>query len=154
MGRLGVSFGGKIGGVEETKISGASSAKGMQAQDTDGPRGSGQSDAIPNPESSGACLWGPGEASGKADCTGHWSGSGQSQGWVEESGLQFGSILRVGGDMSIPSISTGRNNPVGSLTSDPKSGSDRFCKMNDRALYLTFSLNPIQRISNFRNSNF
>ena len=56
--------------------------------------------------------------------------------------------------MSALSISTGQNDPVGSLTSDPKSGSNRFCKMNDRVLYLTFSLNSIQRISNFRNSNF
>ena len=56
--------------------------------------------------------------------------------------------------MSAPSISTGKTDPVGSLTSDQKSSSDRFCKMNDRVLCLTFLLNSIQRISNFRNTNF
>ena len=128
--------------------------KGCRHKTADGSRGSGESDAFPNPESCGTCLWGAGEAGGKADRTGHWSGPGEGQGWVEESGLQFGSILRGGGDMSPPSISTGQNDPVGSLTSDQKIGSDRFRKMNDRVLCLTFSLNSIQRISNFQNSHF
>ncbi len=126
----------------------------MQAQDTDGPRGSGEPNAFPNSESCGTRIWGSSQASGKADCTGHWPGPGQGQGWFEESGLQFGSLLRGGGDMSAPSISTGQNDPVGSLTSDQKIGLDRFRKMNDRVLCLTFSLNSIQRISNFRNSYF
>ena len=107
MGGLGVSFGGKASVVEETKISGASSTQRMQAQETDGSRGSGESDAFPNPEPCGTRLWGAGQTSGKADCTGHWSGPGQSQDWIEESGLQFGSILCVGGDISAPSRSTG-----------------------------------------------
>ena len=107
MGGLGVPFGGEAAGVEETKIPGASSAQRMQAQETDGSRDPGQSKAFRDPESSGTRLWGAGETSGKADCTGHWSGPGQSQGWIEESGLQFGSILCVGGDISAPSRSTG-----------------------------------------------
>ena len=41
-----------------------------------------------------------GEAGRKVDCAGDWSGQGESQGGVEESGLQFGSMLCVGGDMS------------------------------------------------------
>ena len=144
MGGLGVPFGGEAAGVEETRISGASSAEGMQAQEADGSRGPGESDAFPNPESSGTCLWGAGEAGGKADRTGHWFVQGEGQGWVEESGLQFGSILRVGWGMSAQGISTGQNDPVGSLKSDQKGSSDRLCKMNDRFLYLTFSLNSIQ----------
>ena len=44
---------------------------------------------------------------GRPDRTGHWFGQGEGQGWVEESGLQFGSILCVGGDMSAPGMSTG-----------------------------------------------
>ena len=126
----------------------------MQAQDTDGPRGSGEPNAFPNSESCGTRLWGTSEASRKPDRPGHWSVSGQDQDWFEESGLQLGPILRVGGDMSAPSISTGQHDPVGSLASAPNSGSDRFCKMNDRVLCLTFSLNSVQRISNFQNPHF
>ena len=48
---------------------------------------------------------------GKVDCAGDWSGQSESQGGVEESGLQFGSILRVGGDMSAPGVY-----PLGKMT--------------------------------------
>ena len=48
---------------------------------------------------------GAGEAGGEADCARHRFGEGKSQGGVEESGLQSGPILRVGGDMSAPRIS-------------------------------------------------
>lgn len=131
MGGLGVSFGGKAQGVEATEVSGASSAQGMQAQEADGSRGPRESDAFPNPESCGTCLWSSGETGGKADCAGHWSGQGESQSGIEESGLQFGSILCVGWDMSAPGISTGQNNPEGSLIGDQKGGSDRLCRIND-----------------------
>ena len=126
MGGLGVPFGGEAQGVEATKVSGASSAQRMQVQETDGSRGPRESDAFPNPESCGTRLWGAGEAGGEADCTGHWSGPGQGQGWVEESGLQFGSILCVGGHVSALRITPVENDPVGSPKSDQKGGSDRF----------------------------
>ena len=89
-----------------------SSAEGMQAQEADGSRGPGQSDAFPHPESCGTFLWGASETRGEVDRAGHWSGQGESQGWVEESGLQFGSILCVGLGMSAPGISAGQNNPA------------------------------------------
>src|SRR5512139_588510 len=127
MGGLGVPFGGETQRVEATKVSGASSAQGMQAQEADGSRGPGESDAFSNSESCGTHLWGSGEAGGKADCTGHWSGPGQSQGWFEESGLQFGSIRCIGGHVSAPSITPEENDPVGSPESDQKGSSDRFC---------------------------
>ena len=78
----------------------------------------------------------------------------KGQGGVEESGLQFGSILRVGWDMSAPGISTGQNDPPGSLKGDQKGDSDRFSKMNDKFFCLTFLVNSIQRNSNPRNSNY
>ena len=150
MGGLGVSFGGEAERVEETEVSGASSAQRMQAQETDGSRGPGQSNAFGNPESSGTCLWGAGEAGGEPDRTSYWFGQGESQGRVEESGLQFGSILRVGGHVSAPRIATEENDPVGSPKSDQKGGSDRFCRMNDRFFCLTFLIISIQRIPNSR----
>ena len=107
MGGLGVPFGGETERAEATKLSGASSAQGMQAQEADGSRDAGESDAFPNSESCGTCLWGAGEAGGEADRMGHWSGPGHGQGWVEESGLQFGSILCVGWDMIALNMSTG-----------------------------------------------
>ncbi len=90
----------------------------MQAQDTDGPRGSGEPNAFPNSESCGTRLWGSSQASGEVDGPSHWSDSGQDQDWFEESGLQFGSILRIGGDMSVRRISTGHNDPVGPPKTD------------------------------------
>jgi len=53
-------------------------------------------------------------------------GPGEDQGWVEESGLQFGSILCVGGDMRDPGISTGQNDPVGSLKGGQEGTSNGF----------------------------
>jgi hypothetical protein len=111
-GRLGVPFGGKAQGVEATEVSGASSAQRVQTQETDGSRGSGESNAFPNSESRGTRLWGAGEAGREVDCTSHWSGPGQGQGWFEESGLRFGSILRVGGYISAPRITTEGNDLV------------------------------------------
>ena len=87
MGRLGLPFGGKAQGVGETEVSGAPSAQGMQAQEADGSRGSGESDAFPDSEPSGTCLWGAGEAGGKPDCPSDWLGQGEGQGGVEESGV-------------------------------------------------------------------
>lgn len=107
MGGLGVPFGGEAEGVEETKVSGAPSAQRMQAQKTDGSGSPRQSNAFRNPESSGTCLRGAGEASGEPDRTGYWFDQGENQGGIEEPGLQFGSILCVGGDMSALSMSTG-----------------------------------------------
>ncbi len=78
MGGLGVPFGGEVGGVEEAKISGASSAQRMQAQEIDGSRAPGESDAFRNPESSGTCLWGTGEASREPDRTSDWFGQSES----------------------------------------------------------------------------
>ena len=60
----------------------------------------GQSDTFPNPESCGTCFWGAGETGGKADLAGYWPVQGESQGGIEESGLQLGSILRVGWNLS------------------------------------------------------
>ena len=113
----------------------------MQAQETDGSRAPGESDAFRNPESSGTCLWSAGEASREPDRSSDWFGQSESQGRVEESGLQFGSILRVGWGMSAQGISTGQNDSVGSPKSDQKPRLDRLCKMNNRFLGLTFSLN-------------
>jgi hypothetical protein len=144
MGGLGIPFGGEAAGVEATEVSGASSAEGMQAQEADGSRGPRQSDAFSNPESCGTCLWDTGEAGGEADRPGDWSGKGNSQGRVEEFGLQLGSILRVGWDMSAPGISAGQNDPAGSLKGDQQGSSDRLCKMNDQFFYLTFLVNSIQ----------
>jgi hypothetical protein len=117
----------KASGVEGTEVSGASSAEGMQKQETDGSRGSGESDAFSNSESSGACFWGAGKACGKSDRTGYWYGQGKGQDWLEESGLQFGSILCIGGDMRVPGASTGQNNPAGSLKGDPIGIPNRHC---------------------------
>ena len=126
MGGLGVPFGGEAQGVEATEVSGASSAQRMQVQETDGSRGPGESDAFPNPESCGTRLWGPSETGRRLDRPGHWSDQGESQGWVEKSGLQFGSILCVGGHVSALRITPVENDPVGSPKSDQKGGSDRF----------------------------
>ena len=71
-------------------------------------------------------------------------GEGKSQGGLEESGFQYGSILCVGGGVSAPRISTEYTDPAGSLKSHQKGSSDRFCRMNDRYLCSTFFLNSIQ----------
>jgi len=56
--------------------------------------------------------------------------------------------------MSATGITIEENDPAGSAKSDQRGGSDRFCKMNNQFLCLTFSLNSIQPNSNFRNSYF
>jgi hypothetical protein len=66
----------------------------------------------------------------------------------------LGSILRVGGHVTAPRITTEENDPVGSPKSDQKGGSDRFCRMNDRFFCLTFLIISIQRIPNSRKSNY
>ena len=68
----------------------------MQAQETDATRGPGESNAFPDSESCGTRLWGPGEAGREPDRPGHRFDQGEGQGGPEESGLQFGSILRAG----------------------------------------------------------
>lgn len=78
MGRFGVPFGGEAEGAEGAKLSGASSEKGVQAQEADGPRAAGESNAFANPESSGTCVWGAGEAGGEADRTSYRFGEGKS----------------------------------------------------------------------------
>ena len=46
--------------------------------------------------------------------------------------------------MSVLCVSTGSNDPVRSLKGNQQDSSDRFYKMKDSVLYLTFSLNSIQ----------
>ena len=154
MGGLGVSFGGKAQGVEGAELSGASSAQRVQTQETDGPRGPGKSNAFSNSESCGTRLWGTGEAGREPDRPGHWAGQGEGQGWLEESGLQSGSILRVGGGMTAQSASGGQRNPIGSPEGDQNGRSDRFYKMNDRFLCSTFLVISTQRISSSQNSDY
>jgi hypothetical protein len=91
---------------------------------------------------------------GKADRAGHWSGQGESQGWVEEPGLQLGSILCVGWDMSAQGISSGQNGPAGSQKGNQKGSSGRLCSLNDRFLCLTFLVNSIQPNFNPQNLNY
>ena len=103
---------------------------------------------------SGTCLWSAGEAGGEIDCTGDWFGEGENKDWFEESGLQFGSILRVGGGMSAPGKPAGQNDPAGSLKVDQQNSSDRLRKMKSMFFYLTFLVNSIRRSSKPRNLNY
>ena len=66
----------------------------------------GESDAIADSESGGTCLWGAGNAGGGPDHPNDWVDPGEGEGWVEESGLQFGSILCAAGGI----VSRGRPN--------------------------------------------
>jgi hypothetical protein len=52
------------------------------------------------------------------------------------------------------SVSTGQNDPVGSLKGGQIGSLNRLCKMNDRFFCLTFLVNLTQRISNSQNSNY
>jgi len=143
MGGLGLSVGGEAGGVEEVAVSGASSAQGKPAWETDGSRGPGKSDAFPDSESSRAYLWGASEASGNPACTRDWVDEGDGQGWVEEFGLQYRSLLRIVGGMSTGEISAGQPDPDGLLKGDHPGSSDRLGKIKDLSFCLPFFANSI-----------
>src|SRR5512139_2495178 len=120
----------------------------MQAQETDRSGDPGEPNAIPYPESCGTRLWGPSEAGREPDRPGHWAGQGEGQGWFAESGLQCGSILRVGRGISAPSTSGEQKGPIGLPEGGPNGSSDRCYKMNNRFFSRTFVLNSTQRNSN------
>src|SRR5512135_28982 len=119
----------------------------MQAQKTDGARGPGKSNAVADSESCGTRLRGSGEAGRKSDRPGHWSDQGEGQGWSEESGLQFGSILRVGWDMSVPSTSGEQKYSLRLTECGQNQWRNGFYKMNDRFFCLSFWVISIQRVS-------
>ena len=154
MGRLGLSFGGEAQGVEEAEISGTSSAQGVQAQAVDATGGSRESDTVPYPEPSGTRLWGSGETGRGPDRPGDWAAAGESQDWLEESGLQLGSILHVGCGMSVPSMSAEEKGLPALPENGPNGSSDMFYEINDQFFFSTLCVNLIQRISISRKSHY
>ena len=59
----------------------------------------GESNAIADSESGGTCLWGASDASGGSDPANNWVDPSEGEDWVEEFGLQFGSILCAAGGL-------------------------------------------------------
>ncbi len=75
----------------------------------------GESDAIANSESGGACLWSTGDAGGGPDPPNDWVDPSEGEDWVEEFGLQLGSILCVAGGIVSRGAPKGQKCPIESI---------------------------------------
>ena len=75
----------------------------------------GESDAIADSESGGTCLWGTGDASGGLDHPNDWVDSSKGEDWVEEFGLQFGSILCAARGIVSRGAQKGQKGPTESI---------------------------------------
>ena len=75
----------------------------------------GESDAIADSESGGTCVWGTGDARGEPDHPNNWVDPGEGQDWVEEFGLQFGSILYAAGGLISRGAPKGQKGPTESI---------------------------------------
>ena len=75
----------------------------------------GKSDAITDSESGGTYLWGTGDAGGEPDNPNDWIDSGEGEDWVEEFGLQFGSILCAAGGIVSRGAPKGQKCPTESI---------------------------------------
>ena len=68
----------------------------------------GESDTIADSESGGTCLWGAGHAGGGPDHPNDWVDPSKGEDWVEEFGLQLGSILCAAGGIVSRGTSKGQ----------------------------------------------
>ena len=75
----------------------------------------GESDAIADSESGGACLWGAGNAGRGPDHPNDWVDPSEGEDWVEEFGLQFGSILCAAGGIVSQGRPRGQKGPTESI---------------------------------------
>ena len=77
-------------------IPGSFSAEGESPQKAHSVGAAREPDAVKDPESSGACLWGPGEAGRDDDLTRCWDYSGEGKDRVTQLSVQHGSIWLTG----------------------------------------------------------
>ena len=75
----------------------------------------GESDTISDSESGGTCVWGAGDAGGGSDHSNDWVDPGEGEDWIEEFGLQFGSILCAAGGLNSRGAPNGQRGPEESL---------------------------------------
>ena len=75
----------------------------------------GKSDTISDSESGGTCVWGAGDASRGFDSPDDWVDPGEGEDWVEEFGLQFGSILCAAGGIVSRGAPKGQKGPTESI---------------------------------------
>ena len=72
-------------------------------------------DAIADSKSGRTCFWGTGDAGGEPDHPNDWVDPGEGEDWVEEFGLQLGSILCIAESLKARSTPQGQRGPKGLL---------------------------------------